>query len=484
MSNEVRVLEPKEIWENFANLNEVPRPSKREEKVRKFMVEFGQNLGLETAEDKIGNVIIKKSASEGMEDRQTVILQSHLDMVHQKNKDTDFDFENEGIRMIVEGDWVKADGTTLGADNGIGVATIMGVLASKDIVHPAIEAMFTVDEETGMTGALNLDRSFYEGTILLNLDTEDDDELSIGCAGGMDTDTSYEYEIEDTKTNVITYQIDLKGLMGGHSGMDIHKGRGNANKLMTRLLIEAPVDIFLHEIEGGGVRNAIPREAHAVVSIDSEDTEMLETYIKEMEQTFISEHTPVENSIQLTFKTVETPAKMVSEYDQTAILATINAVYNGVFKWSLKFDDLVETSSSLAFVSVKDGIFKTTSLQRSSVESTKQDIVRTVRSPFDLLGADVVQGGEYPGWEPNPDSKILSVMRDLYVERYNEEPNVAACHAGLECGILLSHLPHIDTISFGPNIRHAHSPDECVQISSVQKFWEYFLEVLKRTPKK
>lgn len=484
MSNEVRVLEPKEIWENFANLNEVPRPSKREEKVRKFMVEFGQNLGLETAEDKIGNVIIKKSASEGMEDRQTVILQSHLDMVHQKNKDTDFDFENEGIRMIVEGDWVKADGTTLGADNGIGVATIMGVLASKDIVHPAIEAMFTVDEETGMTGALNLDPSFYEGTILLNLDTEDDDELSIGCAGGMDTDTSYEYEIEDTKTNVITYQIDLKGLMGGHSGMDIHKGRGNANKLMTRLLIEAPVDIFLHEIEGGGVRNAIPREAHTVVSIDSEDTEMLETYIKEMEQTFISEHTPVENSIQLTFKTVETPAKMVSEYDQTAILATINAVYNGVFKWSLKFDDLVETSSSLAFISVKDGIFKTTSLQRSSVESTKQDIVRTVRSPFDLLGADVVQGGEYPGWEPNPDSKILSVMRDLYVERYNEEPNVAACHAGLECGILLSHLPHIDTISFGPNIRHAHSPDECVQISSVQKFWEYFLEVLKRTPKK
>jgi len=484
MSNEVRALEPKEIWENFADLNEVPRPSKREEKVRKFMVEFGRNLGLETAEDKIGNVIIKKPASEGMEDRQTVILQSHLDMVHQKNKDTDFDFENEGIRMIVDGDWVKADGTTLGADNGIGVATIMGVLASKDIVHPAIEAMFTVDEETGMTGALNLDPSFYEGTILLNLDTEDDDELSIGCAGGMDTDTSYEYEIEDTKTNVITYQIDLKGLMGGHSGMDIHKGRGNANKLMTRLLIEAPVDIFLHEIEGGGVRNAIPREAHAVVSIDSEDTEMLETYIKEMEQTFISEHTPVENSIQLTLKTVETPAKMVSEYDQTAILATINAVYNGVFKWSLKFDDLVETSSSLAFVSVKDGIFKTTSLQRSSVESTKQDIVRTVRSPFDLLGADVVQGGEYPGWEPNPDSKILSVMRDLYVERYNEEPNVAACHAGLECGILLSHLPHIDTISFGPNIRHAHSPDECVQISSVQKFWEYFLEVLKRTPKK
>lgn len=484
MSEEVRALEPKEIWENFADLNAVPRPSKKEEKVRQFMIEFGQNLGLETAEDKIGNVIIKKPATEGMEDKQIVILQSHLDMVHQKNNDTDFDFENEGIRMIVDGDWVKADGTTLGADNGIGVAAIMGILASKDIPHPAIEAMFTVDEETGMTGALNLDPSFYEGTILLNLDTEDDNELSIGCAGGMDTDTSYAYEVEGTKANVSTYRIDLKGLMGGHSGMDIHKGRGNANKLMARLLIEAPVDIFLHEIEGGGVRNAIPREAYAIVSVNTDDIQMWESYIKETEQIFISEYTPVENAIRLTFKSVNTPEKMLSEYDQTAILATLNAVYNGVFKWSLKFDNLVETSSSLAYVSAKDGVFKTTSLQRSSVESTKQDIVRTVRSPFDLLGADVVQGGEYPGWEPNPDSKILDIMRNIYIERYKEEPHVAACHAGLECGILLSHLPHIDTISFGPNIRHAHSPDECVQISSVQKFWGYLLEVLKQIPAK
>lgn len=484
MSDEVRALEPKEIWENFANLNEVPRPSKKEERVRKFMVEFGKNLGLETAEDKTGNVIIKKPATQGMEDRQTVILQSHLDMVHQKNNDTDFDFDTEGIKMIVDGDWVTADGTTLGADNGIGVATIMGVLASKDIVHPAIEAMFTVDEETGMTGALNLDPSFYEGTILLNLDTEDDDELSIGCAGGMDTDTTYEYEVEDTHKDVTTYKVELKGLMGGHSGMDIHKGRGNSNKLMARFLIEAPVDIFLHEVEGGGVRNAIPREAKAIVSVANGDTSMFETYIKQTEETFIAEHTPIEKSISLTFTKVDTPTKMLAEYEQIAILATINSVYNGVFKWSLKFDDLVETSSSLAYVSIKDGVFKTTSLQRSSVESTKEDMVRTIRSPFDLLGADVVQGGDYPGWEPNPDSKILKVMRDLYVERYKEEPNVAACHAGLECGILLSHLPHIDTISFGPNIRHAHSPDECVQISSVQKFWEYFLEVLKQTPKK
>src|SRR5690554_611220 len=484
MSNEVRALEPKEIWENFADLNAVPRPSKKEERVRKFMVEFGNKLGLPTFEDKIGNVIIKKPSTEGMEDRQTVILQSHLDMVHQKNNDTVFDFDTEGIKMLVDGDWVKADGTTLGADNGIGVATIMGVLASKDIPHPALEAMFTVDEETGMTGALNLDPSFYEGTILLNLDTEDDNELSIGCAGGIDTDTHYDYEEVDTPANLQTYKVELKGLLGGHSGMDIHKGRGNANKMMARLLIESPVDFMIHEVVGGGVRNAIPRESVAIVSVEKADSISFEEHIKSMEEVFIEEYTPVEKAISLTVSETATPAKMMSHFDQVSVLLTINAVYNGVFKWSLAFEDLVETSSSLAFVSIKDGAFKTTSLQRSSVETSKADIARTIRSPFDLLGADVTQGGDYPGWQPNPDSSILKTMRELYVERYKEEPFVAACHAGLECGILLSHLPHIDTISFGPNIRHAHSPDECVQISSVQKFWGYFLEVLKRTPVK
>ncbi|HLV41213.1 MAG TPA: aminoacyl-histidine dipeptidase [Brumimicrobium sp.] len=484
MSNEVRALEPKAIWENFADLNEVPRPSKKEERVIQFMVDFGNKLGLETATDKVGNIIIKKPATKGMEDRQTVILQSHVDMVHQKNNATDFDFDTEGIKMIVDGDWIKADGTTLGADNGIGVASIMGLLESSDIPHPALEAMFTVDEETGMTGAKELDPSFYEGTILLNLDTEDDDEISIGCAGGIDTNTTYEYEQVDSKTDVTSYTVDLKGLMGGHSGMDIDSGRGNANKMMARLLIESPVDLVLHDFNGGGLRNAIPREAVATVSVAKTDTTRFEEYITGMASTFKTEYSPVETKIDLSISKTETPSKMVAEHDKNAILAALNAVFNGVFKMSLNFENLVETSSSLAQVIIKDGAFETQSLQRSSVETSKDDVARTIRSVFDILGADVEQTGDYPGWEPNPDSSILKTMREMYEKRFNEKPKVKACHAGLECGILGTHLPNVDMISFGPNIRHPHSPDEKVQISSVQKFWGFLLEILKETPKK
>ncbi|PWH86776.1 aminoacyl-histidine dipeptidase [Brumimicrobium oceani] len=484
MSNEVRALEPKEIWENFADLNAVPRPSKKEERVIQFMVDFGNKLGLKTETDKVGNIIIKKPATEGMEDRQTVILQSHVDMVHQKNNATDFDFDKEGIKMIVDGDWVKADGTTLGADNGIGVAAIMGLLASSDIPHPALEAMFTVDEETGMTGAKELDPSFYEGTILLNLDTEDDDEISIGCAGGIDTNTTYEYEEVDSISDVTTYIVELKGLMGGHSGMDIDKGRGNANKMMARLLIESPVELILHDMNGGGLRNAIPREAKATVSVAHSVTSKFEDYVASMAAVFATEYSPVETKIDLSVSKTETPAKMLANHDKNAILAALNAVFNGVFKMSLNFDNLVETSSSLAQVIIKDGTFESKSLQRSSVETTKDDVARTIRSVFDLLGADVEQSGDYPGWEPNPDSSILKTMREMYEKRFNEKPNVMACHAGLECGILGTHLPNVDMISFGPNIRHAHSPDECCQISSVQKFWGFLLEVLKETPKK
>ncbi|RFC53222.1 aminoacyl-histidine dipeptidase [Brumimicrobium aurantiacum] len=484
MSNEVKALAPKEIWENFANLNEVPRPSKKEERVIQFMVDFGKSIGLETTTDKIGNIIIKKPATEGMEDRQTVILQSHVDMVHQKNNDTDFDFDKEGIKMYVDGDWVKAKGTTLGADNGIGVATIMGLLASSDIPHPALEAMFTVDEETGMTGAKELDPSFYEGTILLNLDTEDDDEISIGCAGGIDTNTSYDYETVDSDKDAKAFKVEIKGLKGGHSGMDIDSGRANANKLMARFLIEADENLNLHEFNGGGLRNAIPREAVAIVSMSATDVDAFKQHLKTSEATFQEEYKPVETSIEISLSEVDTPAKMVANHEKKAMLYTINAVHNGVFKMSLNFDNLVETSSSLAQVIIKDGKFESKSLQRSSVESTKADVARTIRSVFDLLGADVEQTGDYPGWEPNPDSAILKTMREMYEKRFNEKPNVMACHAGLECGILGKHLPGVDMISFGPTIMHPHSPDEKVSISSVQKFWGFLLEVLKETPKK
>lgn len=484
MSEEVRRLAPKEIWENFCDLNAVPRPSKKEERVIQFMMDFGNKIGLETHKDRIGNVIIKKPATEGMEDRKTVILQSHLDMVHQKNNATDFDFETQGIRMMIDNDWVTADGTTLGADNGLGVATIMGLLASKDIPHPSLEAMFTVDEETGMTGAKELDSSFYEGEILLNLDTEDDDELSIGCAGGIDTNTFYKYEelysLEDTQA----FKVEIKGLKGGHSGMDIDQGRANANKLMARLLTLATNDCMLHSFEGGGLRNAIPREAVAVVSLLRRHVDGFKKHVEEMKSIFTQEYAPVENSIEIELTEVDTPDKMVAGDERIKMLQAINAVHNGVFKMSLKFNGLVETSSSLAQVIIKEGEFTTKSLQRSSVESTKTDVATTVRSPFDLLGATVEQSGDYPGWEPNPDSAILNIMADIYREKFKDEPQIKACHAGLECGILGEHLPEVDMISFGPTIRHAHSPDECVSISSVQKFWDYLLDVLKQTPKK
>tara|TARA_B100000508_G_C11465884_1_gene282533 strand:+ start:17702 stop:19156 length:1455 start_codon:yes stop_codon:yes gene_type:complete len=484
MSKEVRELEPKAIWENFCNLNAVPRASKKEERVIQFMIEFGENLGLETHKDKIGNVIIKKPASAGMEDRKTVILQSHLDMVHQKNNDTDFDFDTQGIEMMIDNGWVTAKGTTLGADNGLGVATIMGLLASTDIDHPALEAMFTVDEETGMTGAKELDPSYYDGEILLNLDTEDDDELSIGCAGGIDTNTRYEYEqlysLEDTQA----FKVEIKGLKGGHSGMDIDQGRANANKLMARLLTLATSDCMLHSFEGGGLRNAIPREAVAVVSLLRRHVDGFKSHVKEMQEMFAREYDPVETDIRIEITEIDTPDQMVAGEERIEMLHALNAVHNGVFKMSLKFDNLVETSSSLAQVIIKDGVFTTKSLQRSSVESTKTDVATTVRSPFDLLGAEVEQSGDYPGWEPNPDSPILKTMAEIYRERFKEEPDIKACHAGLECGILGTHLPDVDMISFGPTIKHAHSPDECASIESVEKFWGYLLQVLKSIPKK
>lgn len=484
MSQEIRNIQPKAVWSHFSDLNAVPRPSKKEERVIQFMVDFGKSLNLETKTDKIGNIIIKKPATPGMEDRQTVIMQSHVDMVHQKNNDTQFDFDNEGIKMYIDGDWVKAQGTTLGADNGIGVAAIMAILSSTDIPHPAIEAMFTVDEETGMTGAKQLDPSNFSGSILLNLDTEDDDEISIGCAGGIDTNSTYAYEQMETPADFVCYKIDLKGLMGGHSGMDIDKGRGNANKLMNRLLYNLSFPFHINEINGGGLRNAIPRESVAYISIHPNNENKLKEAVQEHLAVYRAEYTPVEKNISLSCEKVDKRSTAVAPNDQTRILNTLYALHNGVFKMSLSFDNLVETSSSLAQVVIKDGRFETKSLQRSSVESTKSDVANSIKAALENMGCTVEQSGDYPGWEPNPDSAILKTLTELYRNKFKSEPNVMACHAGLECGILGKHLPGVDMISFGPNIRHAHSPDECCQISSVQKFWDYLLDILKHTPAK
>ncbi|MBM3186099.1 MAG: aminoacyl-histidine dipeptidase [Bacteroidetes bacterium] len=482
----VRSLEPQILWNHFADLNAVPRPSKKEERVRQFMVDFGNNLGLETIVDKIGNVIIKKPASSRMENSKTVILQSHLDMVHQKNSDTIFDFDKQGIEMLVDGDWVKANGTTLGADNGIGVAAIMAVLSSNEIMHPAVEAFFTIDEETGMTGAMQMDSSLFQGEILLNIDTEDDDELSIGCAGGIDTNTSYNYTETHVNQNSKTIEISIRGLLGGHSGMDIDKGRGNANKWMARILweINRQLSIQLVSFDGGSLRNAIPREATATFVISSSNADKFKMLFDEQVATLKEEYKSIEPAINISSKEINSVEKAMSDSDFKKIINLLCSIQNGVFRMSPDIEGLVEASSSLARIIIKNGSFTSQSLQRSSVESTKAEVAMAIRCAFENIGCEVIQGGEYPGWKPNPHSAILNVMENLYKEMFKEEPKVKACHAGLECGILGKHLPGVDMISFGPNIRAAHSPDEKVQVSSVQKFWKYYLEILKSIPTK
>ncbi len=482
MNSEIRNLEPSAIWNNFADLNAVPRASKKEEQVIAFMVEFGHKLNLETIVDNVGNVIIKKPATEGMENRKVVVMQSHLDMVHQKNNDTNFDFDTEGIQMIIDNDWVKAKGTTLGADNGLGVATIMSVLESKTIVHPDIEALFTIDEETGMTGAMGLEAGYLNGEILLNLDTEDDDEIGVGCAGGIDVTATKNYEEIDTPENVSAYKITVKGLQGGHSGMDIHKGFGNANKLLNRILYDMNDMLTISEINGGGLRNAIPRESNAIV---------VTNHLKEFEDKFysiakiiIDEYTTVEEDLEIILEECLLPQKVLSKQDQQMLLRAIYVTHNGVFRMSPDIENLVETSNNLARVLVKDGEIQLLCLTRSSIESGKENLANTIRSGFELAGFDVALSGTYPGWKPNPNSPILKVLKKVYEDLFNEVPNVLACHAGLECGILGTNYPAMDMISFGPTIKGAHSPDERASISSTQKYWKYVLEILKNIPLK
>ncbi len=482
MSNTIKALEPVAIWKNFAAINAVPRASKKEEKIIQFMVDFGKNLGLEVVIDPVQNVIIKKPATKGMENRKVIVMQSHLDMVHQKNNDTVFDFDTEGIKMLVDGDWVKADGTTLGADNGLGVAAIMGILESTDIPHPAIEALFTIDEETGMTGAMGLEAGYLTGDILLNLDTEEDTELGVGCAGGIDITATKEYATTSTPEGASAYNLCVKGLQGGHSGMDIHKDFGNANKMMNRILFEIQDLCQIAKINGGGLRNAIPRESNATITTTQK--EVLEDAFYEIAKHIIAEYDSIEEAIEIELEECLVPDDVMEKEAQTTLLQTIAAVHNGVFRWSPDIADLVETSNNLARVLVENGDIKISCLTRSSVESGKMNLVQEIQSTFYLGDFEVELGGNYPGWKPNPNSAILTVMQDLYKDLFNEEPEILACHAGLECGLLGTHYPDMDMISFGPNIRGAHSPDERASISSSQKFWKYLLATLENIPAK
>ncbi|MEH6408598.1 MAG: aminoacyl-histidine dipeptidase, partial [Leeuwenhoekiella sp.] len=483
---EIRALQPKSIWKNFANLNAVPRASKKEERVIAFMKKFGEDLGLETQVDHVGNVIIKKPATAGMEDRKVVVLQSHIDMVHQKNNDTVFDFDTEGIKMKIVNDWVKAEGTTLGADNGLGVATIMAILECKDLPHPAIEALFTIDEETGMTGAMGLKSGVLTGEILLNLDTEEDDEIGVGCAGGIDLTATRSYKEETPEREAAGFRITINGLQGGHSGMEIHKGLGNANKIMNRFLLDGFENYGLRiaEINGGGLRNAIPRESVAKVIIEKMHTEAFLLDMKELEETIKTEYESLEPGLKLTLEEVKPAEKVMDLGVQEGLVKALQAAWNGVFRMSPDIENLVETSNNVARVTVENGKMEILCLTRSSVESTRTDLAHTLRSVFELIGCEVEFSGEYPGWKPNMDSPILKVLVAKYKAINNQEPHVAACHAGLECGILGQNYPDMDMISFGPTIKGAHSPDERVSISSVQKYWEFVKEILKDIPAK
>jgi dipeptidase D len=485
MSTAVKNLEPKGMWNHFAALNAVPRPSKKEERVIAFIVAFGQSLGLETLQDEIGNVIIKKPASKGMEDKAIVCLQSHLDMVHQKNARTPFDFLTQGIDMIVDGDFVKANGTTLGADNGIGVASIMALLSSFDIAHPRLEALFTIDEETGMTGALGLKGGLLSAKYMLNLDTEDDNELTIGCAGGIDVTGTGQYKTEVLLGDYIGCKIVLNGLTGGHSGMDIHKGRGNANILMNGLLMLADkMGAHIASIDGGSLRNAIPRESVVELAILAAQKDAFMAFIQEQQLILQKEYQNTDPLLGLTAEMIPTPTVVFNASFQHKLLRSVSILVNGVYAMSAEIKELVQTSNNVARVLVKEGEYSIQCLTRSSVDAEKMELANALKATLELVGEQVTFAGSYPGWTPKPESPIVKLMADVYKEMFGSEAHVNACHAGLECGILGTNYPDMEMISFGPNITGAHSPDEKVQISSVQKYWSYLLETLKRIPLK
>ena len=486
MSLEVANAKPVEVWKNFVLLNEVPRPSKKEERVIEFLKSFARKNNLLFQQDEIGNLVIIKEATQNMKDCETVVLQSHVDMVHEKNNEVEFDFLNSGIKMYVEGDWVKADGTTLGADNGLGVAAIMAVLESKEISHPKVEALFTVDEETGMTGALNLSDSILSGKILLNLDTEEDDEICIGCAGGIDITMKRSYNLINSTNDEVCVELLLNGLTGGHSGAEIHKGLGNSNKIIFEIIneINNHFKISICSVDGGGLRNAIPRESTAIISFSKDNFELFEEIIKKSLDMYKKRFQLTDSDLNLEFKLLGNGLKQLSREDSNELIKAINMCPNGVFEMSKSIEGLVETSNNLANIKLVNGELKIMCLTRSSSEESKNKLSKIISNIFENISCSCTFSGGYPGWEPNINSKTLREVKNSYIKLFSSEPKVNVIHAGLECGIIGSHYPEMDMISFGPTILGAHSPDEKASISSTQKFWTFFTEVLANIPRK
>ena len=476
-------LQPKSLWENFYSLTQIPRPSGKKEEISAFLANYGRSLGLETIVDEIGNVIIRKPASAGYENHPGVILQGHMDMVPQKNSDKVFDFEKDPIEAYVEdnGEWVTANGTTLGADNGIGVATAMAILADKNVVHPPLEAFFTVDEETGMYGAFALKGGLLQGKTLLNLDSESEGELYMGCAGGVDTTARFDFEPVETEEGDVALRVSIKGCKGGHSGCDIHLQRANAIKLLFRFLKDAVAnyEARLAYVEGGSLRNAIPREASAVITIPADGLDEMKQLVNDYEDLFIREYDGVEDNISFSAEDVECPKTELPEDTQDFLIHAITLCPHGVYRMIPEMPDIVETSNNLAMIGTENNRITVMCLTRSSVESRKEELRQIIQSAFALAGAETEFTGSYPGWKPNLHSHILEVMKDVYQKEFGTTPRIITIHAGLECGIIGRNYPGMDMISFGPTIEHPHSPDERVNIATVQKFYHFLLATLK-----
>jgi dipeptidase D len=485
MDRNIQKLAPVELWSYFYELTQIPRPSKKEANVIDFVKKFGENLGLETIVDEVGNIVIKKPATPGYENRLGAILQSHLDMVPQKNSDKLHDFEKDPIEAYIDGDWVTANGTTLGADNGIGAAAAMAVLAADNLQHGPVEALFTIDEETGMTGAFGLKPGIISGDVLLNLDSEDEGELYIGCAGGVNAKVAFDYETTVPAPGYKAFKIVIKGLKGGHSGLDIHLKRGNANKMLNSILIHAEenMGLVIASVEGGNMRNAIPREASAIVAVPEAKAGLLVQKINQANVDFTNTLTD-ESGFSIHIEETSMPAGIIDPKLTKRFLEAVKYCPNGVVKMSEAMEGIVETSTNMAIIKSENGKIELLFLLRSSVEESKQKLADEMKSLFEKYGARIEFSGNYPGWAPNPNSAILNTMKNVYQKYYGKTPEVKVIHAGLECGILGGVYPNWDMISFGPTIRNPHSPDEKVHVESVAKFWDYLLNTLKEMPVK
>ena len=482
-TSEILSLTPENVWKYFYELTKIPRPTGQMEEVTKYVIDFGKSLNLETIQDKVGNVLIKKPATKGYETSKTVILQSHLDMVPQKNSDVVHDFTKDAIKTHIDGDKVKARSTTLGADNGIGCAMMMAILADNSLEHPSIEALFTIDEEVGMDGANGLEKGFLTGSKMINLDTEEEGELCIGCAGGRDANITFDFQPDNLiDEGDIAYKVILKGLKGGHSGVQIHLGHANANKLMNRFLKEvvSNYEARISSIDGGSLRNAIPRESFVVLTIPEQLSEDLIDLVDEYEQLFREDFLGIESGISFKAERIDMPKSLLPVEVQDDLINAVEACSNGVISYLADFPGVVESSLNLALVKSTEQNIEIKLLIRSSSESRKDWICSSVESLFSLAGAKVEFGGDYPGWQPNANSELLDHMTKIYLDKYNQEPTVMVIHAGLECGIIQSNVEHkLDIVSFGPTITGAHSPDEAVNIESVGKSYDYLISVLE-----